>query len=398
MAFLTNENLMKNVHIPVLKVLGMGGGGSNAVERMMEFNLRGIEFIVANTDHQALMANSAPVKIHLGPRSTRGLGAGGNPEIGRIAAEESRNEIARALEGADIVFLTAGMGGGTGTGSIAVAAEIARAQGATVIAIVTTPFSFEMGKRQKNAREGLEKLRIHTHTLLTIPNDRLLFVAPRNLPIDVAFRLADDVLRQAVQGISEIIYEPGLINVDFAHVQRLIRLGGGALMAIGQGHGENKIHQALDQALHHPLLEDVNLYNAAGIIANFTAGDDLALSEIDEALRHLQGQTGPQTEIVMGVIIDPQLQRRVQVILMITGLGAPTLEEAFMDVQKTSEQKRTPVPQIPVEAKPQPSQVQIVYEVKPTPVTLDEQMIAKSSLDIPAFLRKRSRLVVASQP
>lgn len=398
MAFLTNENLMKNVHIPVLKVLGMGGGGSNAVERMMEFNLRGIEFIVANTDHQALMANSAPVKIHLGPRSTRGLGAGGNPEIGRIAAEESRNEIARALEGADIVFLTAGMGGGTGTGSIAVAAEIARAQGATVIAIVTTPFSFEMGKRQKNAREGLEKLRIHTHTLLTIPNDRLLFVAPRNLPIDVAFRLADDVLRQAVQGISEIIYEPGLINVDFAHVQRLIRLGGGALMAIGQGHGENKIHQALDQALHHPLLEDVNLYNAAGIIANFTAGDDLALSEIDEALRHLQGQTGPQTEIVMGVIIDPQLQRRVQVILMITGLGAPTLEEAFMDVQKTSEQKRTPVPQIPVEAKPQPSQVQIDYEVKPTPVTLDEQMIAKSSLDIPAFLRKRSRLVVASQP
>ncbi len=398
MAFLTNENLMKNVHIPVLKVLGMGGGGCNAVERMMEFNLRGIEFIVANTDHQALMANSAPVKIHLGPRSTRGLGAGGNPEIGRVAAEESRNEIARALEGADIVFLTAGMGGGTGTGSIAVAAEIARAQGATVIAIVTTPFSFEMGKRQKNAREGLEKLRIHTHTLLTIPNDRLLFVAPRNLPIDVAFRLADDVLRQAVQGISEIIYEPGLINVDFAHVQRLIRLGGGALMAIGQGHGENKIHQALEQALHHPLLEDVNLYNAAGIIANFTAGDDLALSEIDEALRHLQGQTGPQTEIVMGVIIDPQLQRRVQVILMITGLGAPTLEEAFMDVQKTSEQKRTPIPQIPVEAKPQPSQVQIVYEEDPTPVTLDERMIAKSSLDIPAFLRKRSRLVVATQP
>jgi cell division protein FtsZ len=398
MAFVTNENIMRNVHIPVLKVLGMGGGGCNAVERMMEFNLRGIEFIVANTDHQALMTNSAPLKIHLGPRATRGLGAGGNPEIGRVAAEESRNEIAKALEGADIVFLTAGMGGGTGTGSIAVAAEIARAQGATVIAIVTTPFSFEMGKRQKNAREGLEKLRIHTHTLLTIPNDRLLFVAPRNLPIDVAFRLADDVLRQAVQGISEIIYEPGLINVDFAHVQRLIRLGGGALMAIGQGHGENKIHQALEQALHHPLLEDVNLYNAAGIIANFTAGDDLALSEIDEALRHLQAQTGPQTEIVMGVIIDPQLQRRVQVILMITGLGSPTLEEAFMDVQKSAEQKRTPIPQTPVEAHPQTSPLPYEYEVEPMPVTMNERTTGNSSLDIPAFLRKRSRLAVTTQP
>ena len=342
MAYLTNEDLLEGVHIPVLKVIGLGGGGCNAVERMMEYNLRGIEFIAANTDHQVLQANPAPTKIHLGTRSTRGLGAGGDPEVGRIAAEESRNEIARALEGADIVFLTAGMGGGTGTGSIPVAAEVAISLGATVIAIVTTPFSFEMGKRQKNARQGLENLRKYTHTLVTIPNDKLIYVAPRNLPMEVAFRLADDVLRQAVQGISEIIYEPGLINVDFAHVQRLIRLGGGALMSIGQGQGDRKIQQCLDQALHHPLLEDFNLENAAGIIVNFTAGDDLSLAEIDDGLRHLQSQTGPQTEIVMGVIVEPQMHHRAQVILMITGLGAPTLEETLRNVQSPSDYLKIP--------------------------------------------------------
>jgi cell division protein FtsZ len=397
MTYLNNDDIMNNVHVPVLKVLGLGGGGCNAIERMMEFNLKGIQFIAANTDHQALMTNSAPVKIHLGPRSTRGLGAGGNPEIGRVAAEESRNEIGRALEGADIVFLTAGMGGGTGTGSIPVAAEIARSQGATVIGIVTTPFSFEMGKRQKNAREGLEKLRIHTHTLLSIPNDRLLYVAPRNLPIEVAFRLADDVLRQAVQGISEIIYEPGLINVDFAHVQRLIRLGGGALMSIGQGHGEKKIQQALDQALHHPLLEDVNLTNAAGIIANFTAGDDLALSEVDEALRELQSQSGPQTEIVMGVIIDPELQKRVQLILMITGLGAPTLEQAMMEVQMASEHKNQPeLPQFKEPARPVVKPESALDESH-APVREQGFIPAETSMDVPAFLRKRNRLMIPTQ-
>ncbi len=220
----TQNGAYSNIHVPVMKVLGLGGGGCNAVERMMEFNLRGVEFIAANTDHQVLQRNSAPKKILLGVDLTRGLGAGGDPGIGRTAAMESADEIANALSGADMVFLTAGMGGGTGTGAIPIAADIARDQGAAVIAIVTTPFSFEMGKRQKNATEGLVALQKYTHTLLTIPNDRLLLVAPKDLPMEVAFRLADDVLRQAVQGISEIVYEPGIINVDYAHVERMIRL------------------------------------------------------------------------------------------------------------------------------------------------------------------------------
>jgi cell division protein FtsZ len=314
---------------PVLKVLGLGGGGCNAIERMMELDLRGVEFIAANTDAQALKNNPAPTRILLGPQTTRGLGSGGDPARGRAAAEESRKEIAAALAGADMVFLTAGMGGGTGTGSISVAAEIARSQGAVTIGIVTTPFAFEMGRRQKNANEGLVRLREHTHTLVAIPNDRLLFVAPRNLPMDVAFRLADDVLRQAVQGITELVTEPGLINVDFAHIRRLILLGGGALMAIGQGQGEGKSLQALEQALHHPLMDTVSLANAKGVIANFTGGADLSLFEVESALTSLQEQTGSQTEIVFGVINDERMDGRVQVILMITGLGSLTLEEAM---------------------------------------------------------------------
>ena len=320
---------LMNCPRPVLKVLGMGGGGCNAIERMMELELRGIDFIAANTDAQALKINPAPTKILLGPTTTRGLGSGGDPSRGRAAAEESRKEIAAALAGADMVFLTAGMGGGTGTGAISVAAEIARSQGAVTIAIVTTPFAFEMGRRQKNANEGIARLREHTHTLVAIPNDRLLFVAPRNLPMDVAFRLADDVLRQAVQGITELVTEPGLINVDFAHIRRLILLGGGALMAIGQGQGEGKTLQALEQALHHPLMDTVSLANAKGVIANFTGGSDLSLFEVQTALTSLQEQTGPQTEVVFGVINDERMDNRVQVILMITGLGSLTLEEAL---------------------------------------------------------------------
>jgi cell division protein FtsZ len=389
-----------NIHIPVLKVIGLGGGGCNAIERMMAFNLRGIEFIAANTDRQILQSNSAPIKIQLGPLVTRGLGAGGDPMVGKKAAEESRNELKEALAGADMVFLTAGMGGGTGTGAISVAAEVAREQGAAVIAIVTTPFSFEMGKRQKNARFGMEALRQHTHTLLAIPNDRLIYVAPRNLPMEVAFRLADDVLRQAVQGISEVIFEPGLINVDYAHVERMIRLGGGALMSIGQGHGDRKVIQALEQALHHPLLEDINLENAAGIIANFSGGDDLTLSEIDHALRHLQTQTGDQTEIVMGVMQDTQMTHKAQIILMITGLGSPTLEQAMQDVQNSRnsvvEEIRQPIPILSTQFRTEMHQP---FSTSTTPVESSqppEYLLSNSNTDVPAFLRKRSRALAAT--
>jgi cell division protein FtsZ len=328
---------------PVLKVIGLGGGGCNAIERMMTLQLRGVDFIAANTDAQALASNPAPTRVLLGPRVTRGFGCGGDPMRGREAADESRRELAEALAGADMVFLTAGMGGGTGTGSIPVAAEIAREQGAVTIAIVTTPFSFEMGRRQKNASEGLERLRQHTHTLISIPNDRLLYVAPRNLPMEQAFHLADDVLRQAVQGITELITEPGLINVDFAHVRRLILLGGGALMSIGHGQGEAKAVQALEQALHHPLLEDVSLCSAAGVIANFSGGQDLSLFDVQTALSSLQERTGAQTEIVFGVINDEDMDGKAQVILMITGLGSSTMEEALPGFNQSKAKTATPV-------------------------------------------------------
>lgn len=356
---------------PVLKVLGLGGGGCNAVNRMIELGLSGVEFIAANTDNQALKNSLAPVKVQLGPRVTRGLGAGGIPKIGHAAAEESYRELEAALAGASMVFLTAGMGGGTGTGAISVAAEAAQAVGAVTIAIVTTPFSFEMGRRQKNADEGLKLLRPHTNTLIAIPNDRLLEIAPRNLPMDVAFRLADDVLRQSVQGITELITEPGLINVDFAHIRRLMKLGGGALMSIGYGQGENKAQAAIDQSLHHPLLDSVSLENAVGIIVNFTGGEDLTLLEVSEALIRLQSQANPETEIVMGVIQDEQMRGRTQVILVATGLGGHPLEEVI----PPPESRLEPIPQVEAEEIP----------VESMPMVSN----ATHNLDVPAFLRRR---------
>jgi cell division protein FtsZ len=319
---------------PVLKVLGLGGGGCNAVERMIELGLEGVEYIAANTDRQTLETNPAEVKVLLGRDTTRGLGAGGDPKVGRAAARESSRDLAKVLAGADMVFLTAGMGGGTGTGAIPVAAEIARTLGAVTVAIVTMPFSFEVGHRQKNANEGLKNLREYTHTLVAIPNDRLLYASLRDLPVDTAFRLADDVLRQSVQGIAELITQAGMINVDFSHIKRLIEFGGGALMSIGQGQGPEKAKKAVEQALNHPLLEGISLENAAGVIANFTGGSDLGLFEVHDALESLRAKTGSQTDIVLGVINDKEMERRVQVILMITGLGAPTLEETMARVEK----------------------------------------------------------------
>lgn len=361
------------IHHPVLKVVGLGGGGSNAVDRMMELGIRGVDFIAANTDLQALTRSSAPNKIQLGPRTTRGLGAGGDPQMGRIAAQESHAELSAALAGADMVFLTAGMGGGTGTGGISVAAEIAKAQGAVTIAVVTTPFAFEMGRRQENANEGLSKLRLHADTLIAIPNDRLLYVAPQDLPMETAFRMADDVLRQAVQGIAELITEPGIMNVDFAHIRHIMQLGGGALMAIGQASGEDKAHDAIEQALHHPLLETVSLENAAGIIVNFTGGKDLGLVEVSESVAYLQELSGPQAEIVLGVTHDERMHDRAQVILVITGLGATTLEEILPGAEKIS-----PIESQNIELE---EQKKVVKPITPNP----------RDLDLPAFMRQRTR-------
>jgi cell division protein FtsZ len=377
----------RNIYQPKLRVLGLGGGGTNAVNRMIELGLTGVEFIAANTDYQVLQTSLAPVKIQLGPKTTRGLGAGGNPDVGREAAEESWRSIAAALDGADMVFLTAGMGGGTGTGSIPVAAKIARSVGAVTIAIVTTPFSFEIGKRQRNASQGLAKLRPFTDTLISIPNERLLEIAPRNLPIEVAFRLADDVLRQGVQGITELITKSGVINVDFANIRHMMKLGGGALLSIGQGEGENKALIAIEQAINHPLLGNIPLDNAAGILVNFTSGEDLGLYEIEEALTHLQKKAGTQVEIVMGVVNDEMLFNRVEIILVVTGLGARTLEETLSNVnQKNRPQER--------QSEVVERKVQIPSEFQNDNVDVNQKYddivhpSITNNLDIPAFLRR----------
>ncbi|HEX2979085.1 MAG TPA: cell division protein FtsZ [Anaerolineaceae bacterium] len=387
-------------HQPVLKVLGMGGAGCNAVNRMIELGLNNIEFIAANTDHQALQSSLAPVKVQLGPRVTRGLGAGGRPETGEAAAEESYRELAAALSGADMVFLTAGMGGGTGTGSIPIAARVARSLGAVTIAIVTTPFSFEMGRRQRNAREGLAKLRPHTDTLITVPNDRLLYVAPKDLPMEMAFRLADDVLRQGIQGIAELITEPGLINVDFAHVRRLMQLGGGSLMSIGQAEGEGKARKAVEQALHHPLMETVSLDSSAGMIVNFTGGSDLTFLEVADALNYLQEQTGNRAEIIPGVINNEAMEDRAQVILIVTGLGATPIEEALPGAERLMP-TRQPIQQ--PAAQPQPVMSQPAQNIPQAPLPVQravefpveapqmELSGASVNLDIPAFMRRRVR-------
>lgn len=322
-----------------VKVLGLGGGGSNAVNRMIQLGLNGVEFIAANTDRQALASSLAEIKLQLGPRITRGLGAGGDPRAGMAAAMESSREIAAALAGADMVFITAGMGGGTGTGAAPVAAEIARELGAVVIAIVTMPFTFEMTRRAKSALDGIRKLQPHTHTLITVPNDRLLQIVPKDLSLEVAFRLADDMLRQGVQGIAELVTQPGMINVDFAHVRELMINGGGAYMAIGLGKGENKTADAIHQALHHPLLEFDHPEEASGVLIHFTGGEDLTLFEIGESVTTLRESLAPDADLILGATTDPSMTSRAQAIIIFTGVGGcalqPTIRAEALEFQET---------------------------------------------------------------
>jgi cell division protein FtsZ len=381
---------------PVLKVVGVGGGGSNAVNRMIELGLEGIDFIAANTDGQALKTALAPVKIQLGPNLTRGLGAGGKPQVGESAAEESAKEIHAALFGADMVFIAAGMGGGTGTGAASIIARISQAIGAVTVAIVSLPFSFEAGRRQVNAREGLARLRQFTDTLISVPNDRLLQIAPRDLPLEMAFRLADDVLRQGIQGISELVLQPGVINVDFAHVRQMIQSGGGALLAIGQGEGDEKARQAVERALHHPLLDSVPLDQATGIIVNFTGGNDLTFLEVADAMESLQERTNKRANIIPGIINAPQMHDRVQVILIITGIGStPVSGTVLQTLQGISSQsaKKMDVPgiQAPFIPLSEPIDNQPVQQEIPERMEVMEYTGVGNNLDVPAFIRRRMR-------
>ncbi|MCB0115954.1 MAG: cell division protein FtsZ, partial [Caldilineaceae bacterium] len=286
-----------------IKVIGVGGAGQNAVNRMIEAGIQGVEFISVNTDSQALMLSNAPQRLRIGDKLTRGLGSGGNPEVGLRAAEESREEIEQVIDGADMVFVTAGMGGGTGSGGAPIIAAVAKEMGALTIGVVTRPFTFEGSQRRRTAEGALARLRENVDTLITIPNDRLLQILDKKAPIKQAFSAADDVLRQGIQGISELITVPGLINLDFADVRSVMIDGGAALMSIGRATGDNRAADAAKQAIHSALL-DVSIEGAQGILFNVKGGGDLSLYEVNEAAELIRANAHPEANIIFGAVID----------------------------------------------------------------------------------------------
>jgi cell division protein FtsZ len=357
-----------------IKVIGVGGGGSNAVNRMIASDVSGVEFWSINTDAQALTLTAAPSRLQIGQKLTRGLGAGGNPAIGQKAAEESRDEIATALEGADLVFITAGMGGGTGTGAAPIVAEVAKEMGALTVGVVTRPFIFEGRRRTAQAEQGIEALKSRVDTLIIIPNNKLLEVIPEQTPMQEAFRYADDVLRQGVQGISDIIAIPGLINVDFADVRAVMADAGSALMGIGIGSGKARAREAAIAAISSPLLE-CSIEGARGVVFNITGGSDLTLHEVNAAAETIYEVVDPNANIIFGAVIDDRLQGEVRLTVIATGFTG----EAQAAPQPNVNQPRVaPPPRRPV------AQPQAVNPPTPTPEPKE-----KSILDIPDFLRNR---------
>ncbi|MBR4384233.1 MAG: cell division protein FtsZ [Selenomonadaceae bacterium] len=310
-----------------IKVIGIGGGGSNAVNRMIESGLEGVEFIAVNTDSQALLMSKAPKRMQIGEKLTRGLGAGARPEIGERAAQESRNDILEALRGSDMVFITAGMGGGTGTGAAPVVAECAREVNALTVAVVTRPFAFEGPKRKKNADFGIENLKRNVDAIITIPNDRLLQVVDKKTPMTKAFTIADDILRQGVKGISDLIAVPGVINLDFADVQSIMSNAGSALMGVGEASGDNAAVEAVKKAIASPLLE-TSVDSARGILLNFMgAQNSLSMVEVNEASTTVQEAAHPDAEIIWGASVDDSLGDTIIVTIIATRFGEDTEEE-----------------------------------------------------------------------
>lgn len=307
-----------------IKVIGVGGGGNNAINRMIAAGLQGVEFITVNTDAQALLLSQAPYRIQIGEKLTKGLGAGANPEIGEKAAQESRDEIIKSLKGADMVFITAGMGGGTGTGAAPVVAECAKEVGALTVGVVTRPFSFEGRRRQTQAERGIAKLKEKVDTLITIPNDRLMQVVDKRTPIMEAFRIADDVLRQGVQGISDLIAVPGLINLDFADVKTIMMETGSALMGIGTASGENRAVCAAEAAIKSPLLE-TSIEGAKGVLLNITGGVNLGLFEVNEAAEIISQAADPEANIIFGAVINESFEDEVRVTVIATGFDSKPL-------------------------------------------------------------------------
>jgi cell division protein FtsZ len=378
----------------VIKVVGVGGGGGNAVNHMLRSNIEGVEFICANTDAQALKNTEVRTALQLGSNVTRGLGAGANPDRGCEAAMEDRDRIYEAIEGADMVFITAGMGGGTGTGAAPVVAEVAKELGILTVAVVTKPFSFEGGKRRKIAEDGIAKLSEHVDSLITIPNEKLLSVLGKTTSLLDAFKAANDVLLNAVQGIAELITKPGLINVDFADVRTVMSEMGVAMMGTGHASGEQRAREAAELAIRSPLLEDINLSGARGILVNITAGLDLAIGEFDEVGNTVKEFAREDATVVVGTVIDPDMVDEMRVTVVATGLGdetpaiAPQPEVEIKPVRlvgkETVEQENLDY-----------NALEVPTNIRRSPKTANDFVKAAESknmeyLDIPAFLRRQA--------
>ena len=359
---------METSYLAVIKVVGVGGGGSNAISRMVDAGLRGVEFIACNTDAQALQACDADVKIGIGHNLTKGLGAGANPEIGAGAAAESRDEIKEALKGADMVFVTCGEGGGTGTGAAPVIAEIAKQEiGALTVGAVTKPFEFEGKRRMAAAEEGIQKLRDQVDTLIVVPNEKLLHVVERQTTILEAFREADDILRQGVQGVTDLITVPGLINLDFADVRLVMHEAGSALMGVGIGSGENRAVEAARNALTSPLIEE-KIDGARGVLLNITGGEDLGLFEVNEAARLVMETADPNANIVFGAVVDSMMQEECRVTVVATGFeGFEMIARAPQIARREVKRRDTGVS----EAAP----------------ALGDLRVSDSDIDVPDFLK-----------
>ena len=340
-----------------IRVVGVGGGGSNAINRMMADGLTGVDFVAVNTDGQALMLSNAPKRVRIGDKLTRGLGVGGDPDLGSRAAEESSDEVREVLRGSDMVFITAGMGGGTGTGASPIIAEIAKEMDALTIGVVTRPFSWEGGVRSEVARMGIERLKESVDTLIVIPNDRLLEITDKRVSLQAAFSLVDDVLRQGVQGISELIIVPGLINLDFADVRTIMSEGGAALMAVGRASGENRAAEAVQQAISSRLL-DITIDGARGILFNITGGPDLSLYEVNEAASIIKQTAHPDVNLIFGAVIDEAITDEIRVTVIATGFDGE------------------PLPRTQRTAVSEPAEYQM-------------PSFDKDDLEIPAFLRRR---------
>lgn len=370
----------------LIRVVGVGGGGSNAVNRMIDESIAGVDFIAINTDQQALMGSLAKRRVAIGERTTRGLGSGGDPEVGGKSAQESEDDLHSVLQGSDMVFVTAGMGGGTGTGATPIVAKVARDVGALTIGVVTRPFTFEGAQRSRIAEQGIEQLKEYVDTLIVIPNDRLLEAADKRISLMDSFRLADDVLRQGIQGISELITVPGLINLDFADVKTIMSMGGAALMAVGSGTGDDRAREAAEQALSSHLL-DVTIDGARGILFNVTGGPDLSLYEINQAASIIRETAHPDVNLIFGAVIDENMEDDIRITVIATGFehGMPLVRPLTRSVSQPN-------------PKEMPSQAPVRESVPvgaPAKRSTSESSNAAQAdyrindLDIPAFLRKR---------